>query len=123
MAKTMFVFFTRCKDPSREKELSDWYDNIHIPDVLTVPGVISCIRFRISDQQLVDDAPRLTFDAGLPTYLSIVESRDDISVATARLREGIAQWQAAGRMSDLYEMISMATVTHVNPPLAPQSDH
>lgn len=118
MAKTMFIFYTICKDPKREKELSDWYDKIHIPDVEAVPGVLSCIRFRITDKQLVEDAPGTRFDGGVPTYLSIVESSDEIDLATTRLREDIAQWQAAGRMSDLFEIISMATVSQVNPPPA-----
>jgi hypothetical protein len=120
MARTMFVFYTMCKDPKREKELSDWYDNVHIPDVESLPGVLSCVRFEISDKQLTDGAPATKFDGGRPRYLSIVESEDDVDLASTRLRDGIAQWHAANRMSDLFDVISMATVSQVNPPPRPK---
>lgn len=116
MAKTVFIFFTNCKDPARAKELGDWYDNIHIPDVESVPGVRSCIRYRVADHQLAEEAKRP--DGGVPTYISIVESEDDAELAIARLREGIAKWEKANRMVDLFEITSMATYTQLNPPAA-----
>jgi hypothetical protein len=31
--------------PGREAEFNDWYDNRHVPEVLAVPGFVSCTRF------------------------------------------------------------------------------
>lgn len=38
----------------REDEYNRWYDDRHIPDVLTIPGVISAQRFRLSPAQRMD---------------------------------------------------------------------
>jgi len=32
--------------PEREAEYNDWYDNTHIPQVLTVPGFIGATRYK-----------------------------------------------------------------------------
>ncbi len=42
MERWLLVVETNCTDPSREKEFHQWYDNTHIPDLLTTPGVLSC---------------------------------------------------------------------------------
>jgi hypothetical protein len=33
-------------EPGREDEFNQWYDNEHLPDLLTVPGVVAAQRFR-----------------------------------------------------------------------------
>lgn len=116
MAKTVFIFHTICKDPARAKELSDWYDNIHIPDVEAVPGVPSCIRYKITNHRVAEGFK--SPDNGVPTYISIVESEDDAELATVRLCEGIAKWARENRGSDLYEITSMAVYSQLNPPAA-----
>lgn len=35
---------TTC-DPAREDEYNDWYDNIHVPDILATPGFIRARRY------------------------------------------------------------------------------
>lgn len=37
--------------PGREDEFNDWYTNIHLADVLKLPGVVAAQRFRMSDTQ------------------------------------------------------------------------
>ena len=41
-----------------DAEFNDWYDNVHAPEVLRVPGVRSCRRFRLAPAQVMpgDDA-------------------------------------------------------------------
>jgi hypothetical protein len=36
-------------DPDAEAEFNEWYDNEHLPQLLTVPGVIGGRRFRATD--------------------------------------------------------------------------
>ena len=45
MAHWVNIVETNCSDPSREKEFNDWYDNIHMPDVLATPGFLSSQRY------------------------------------------------------------------------------
>lgn len=115
--KTIFLFYTVCKDKNREQELSDWYDDIHIPDVVAIPGFTSCIRYKITDQSTAGE----TVAKELPgDYLSIVESSDEPKVAIANLQKAIPEWQAAGRIGvgagDLFEVVSSAVIERDNPP-------
>ena len=34
MTKYLLFAFSDCKDPAREKEFNDWYENMHMPDML-----------------------------------------------------------------------------------------
>ena len=34
-----------CADSSREKEFKDFYDNIHLPNVLKAPGFVAATRY------------------------------------------------------------------------------
>ena len=36
----------------REQEFNEWYDNQHVPDVLSLPGCVSAQRFKLSDVQM-----------------------------------------------------------------------
>ena len=42
----------------REDAYNDWYDNRHLDDVLTVPGVVAAQRFRTTQAQRVPGAPQ-----------------------------------------------------------------
>ena len=45
MGRYLLFAFSDCKDPAREEEFNDWYDNIHLPDMLEVPGMINATRW------------------------------------------------------------------------------
>jgi hypothetical protein len=34
----------------REAEYNDWYENVLVPDVLKIPGVVAARRYRLADQ-------------------------------------------------------------------------
>lgn len=38
--------------PGTDDEFNDWYENQHIPDVLSVPGFLRVRRFALSEHQL-----------------------------------------------------------------------
>jgi hypothetical protein len=46
-------------DPAHEDELNRWYDEAHVPERLSVPGILSARRFRAID--------------GAPRYLALYE--------------------------------------------------
>ena len=50
MHTSKFVVFTN-PGPGREKEYNDWYTNVHLPEVLKIPGIVGAQRFRLSAAQ------------------------------------------------------------------------
>jgi len=46
MTKRLMVTLTNAAE-GRDEEFNDWYDNVHIPDVLTIDGVQSAQRFEV----------------------------------------------------------------------------
>lgn len=51
MPKATLLVFSNAA-PGQETEYNAWYDEVHIPDVLRLPGVVSARRFRLSAEQL-----------------------------------------------------------------------
>lgn len=65
----------------REDEFNDWYTNVHIPEMLSVPGFVAARRYR-----LVEDAP-LNAGTAKPKYLAVYEMEaDDLSTPVAEMR-------------------------------------
>ncbi len=50
MSKHVLVVFTNAVN-GRDDEFNDWYDRIHIPDLLKIPEIKSAQRFRLSGTQ------------------------------------------------------------------------
>ncbi len=78
---------TTCIDPSREKEFNDWFDNIHVPDVLKTTGFVSARRFVIKEPV-----------RGRGKYLAIYEiDTDDIEKTWALRNEFKKEEDERGR--------------------------
>jgi hypothetical protein len=46
VAKAVLIVHSRPVEASREDEFNKWYDEVHIPDVTSVAGVVSGRRFK-----------------------------------------------------------------------------
>lgn len=93
MAKYLFMVQVDCGDPSREKELNDWYDNVHIPDVLEATGA------NIKATRYINLSPEIN---KRPKYVALYEiETEDIQEFDRLLNEGVKKAQAAGRMIDI----------------------
>lgn len=68
MAKYSFVVLTN-PTPGKEPEYNDWYNNVHIPDVLNVKGMVGAQRFRLADKQMGDKPQH--------SYLALYEIETD----------------------------------------------
>ena len=80
-----------CTDPSREEEFNNWYNNTHLPDVLSTPGFLSARRYIIKE-------PR----NGRGKYLSIYEiATDDIDRSIALRREKREKEKEQGRSASV----------------------
>lgn len=64
----------------REGEFNDWYTNVHLADVLKLPGVLAAQRFELNDVQLRPEE--------MPwKYMAVYEIEiDDISKTFSALR-------------------------------------
>jgi hypothetical protein len=80
MAKHVLVVFTNAVE-GREEEFDRWYDDVHIADLLKIPGIVSAQRFRLSDTQRT--RPPYPWK-----YLALYEiETDDLNKITAALKE------------------------------------
>jgi hypothetical protein len=51
MRKFTWVVLTNC-DPAHDTEFNEWYDGVHIGDLLRIPGVVSAVRSRLAEAQM-----------------------------------------------------------------------
>jgi hypothetical protein len=92
MSRYLLFAFSDCKDPAREKEFNDWYDNIHVPDMLQVHGMISATRWMSAESR----------EGQQRRYLAMYElETDDLEKFNSAVRER-GKWMVnEGRFSDL----------------------
>ena len=96
MAKWINVVESNCTDPSKEKEFNDWYDNVHLPDVLETPGFQAATRYVIREPQ-----------DGRGKYMAVYEIETDDFGQTMEARGKLREVQyARGRGSDLISTVS-----------------
>ncbi len=92
MAKYLLFAFSDCKDPKREKEFNDWYDNMHMPDMLKTPGLIKATRWVSADNKANE----------VRKYLALYElETDDLEEFNKKMREQGMWTFKAGRFSEL----------------------
>lgn len=84
--------------PGKAAEAIRWFDEIHIPDMLTVRGVMGCYRF---DGQ----GPRLGAaskgEEPSPRQVLLYFLDEDALQVREELRAKGMQWKAAGRLPDI----------------------
>ena len=86
MAKGVMVVESR-PDPGREEEFNRWYREVHVHDVLDIPGFVSVQRFKLCRRDDEAEVPP-------PTYLAVYDiEADDLGAPLAEL----AARSAAGR--------------------------
>jgi len=93
MPKTLLTALVSCTDPGREREFNDWYDKIHIPDVMENPSVGQVYRYRnLRRKPKADD----------PGYLALcgIESNNPYSLLRKLVLEDTPRRAAKGRMID-----------------------
>ena len=97
MAKWLLVVETNSNDPAREAEFNEWYDKIHLPDVLETPGFIKATRYE-----------NLRPSEGKGKFLALYDiEADDIDQAMKALGEIMAKKTEEGRMTNLLEVVSL----------------
>jgi hypothetical protein len=94
MARYLLFAFSDCKDPAREEEFNDWYDNVHLPDMLEVEGLVKATRWMTAENA----------EGQQRRYLALYEvETDNIEELNERIKEKGMWTVKAGRFSDLPE--------------------
>ena len=96
MPKGIMLVRSAPSAPEREDEYNDWYDRVHLPEVLAIPGIVGATRFKLSEVAGVEP------DGG-PAYLAIYElDADDLGAPLAGLRDRAGSGEV--QMSDVLGM-------------------
>jgi len=87
------------------EKFNDWYDNIHVPDVLKTPGFINARRFINPDIS--------TKESG--KYLAIYDiETEDIRKTMGALMDRLRELEKQGRLSKLLEVVSMSVYKQIS---------
>ncbi len=82
---------TNCADPAKEKAFNEWYNKVHLADILEVPGVVRASRYEFANPT-----------EGQPKFMAMYEvETDDFGQTMAALGEKLKTVTEKGRMSDL----------------------
>ncbi len=107
MEKWVLAVETNCSDPSRDNEFNDWYDNIHVPDILETPGMLRATRYENTRPS-----------EGRGKFLALYEiETDDIGQTMVALQENISAKAKQGRMTELVAIVSMASCRQIAAPV------
>src|SRR5690349_21681609 len=102
MASAILMVTSRCKDPAREDEFNTWYDEVHLPDILSTPHFVAAQRFK-----LAGPPSKAEPDA---TYLAIYEiDTDDTRAAMKALGENLGKLPPERRLHETIEVFSTTT--------------
>lgn len=90
--------------PGKEDAYNDWYSNIHIKEIVQIPGFKSAQRFKLADAQMGEPGPH--------QYLAIYEMDGDVGPAVEALvkaRPDLTQTEAMNRSNLLSQVFSAIT--------------
>lgn len=85
----------------KEAEFNEWYDTVHIPQLLEVPGMLSAKRFALRDSDLYRIPGGHAPEHG---YMCIYELDGDINAIMKEIRARVADGRVV--MSDCLDMTS-----------------
>jgi hypothetical protein len=107
MERWLMIVETNCNDFSQEKEFNEWYDNVHLQDVLSVDGIVRASRYENSNPT-----------EGRGKYLALYEIESaDVSQVMASLSDGMTKWTEQGRISELVTILSGRLYRQITPPV------
>jgi hypothetical protein len=107
-----WLVFTNC-DPDHHAEYNQWYDEIHIADLLRIPGIVKATRSNLSPFQTHMDAEGIhlvrpeRIGAKFP-YLAVYEFETDDPNAVLQAvkdRAGTAQMEITPYLGEVYTVL------------------
>ena len=106
MAPNLFIALTNPIE-GEDDAFNKWYDEVHVPEVLAVPGVVAAQRYDLRELKVPDD-PDLPAQLPPPThrYLVIYELDQEPDAVMANFLERVM----SGQLS-LGETLDLTTVS------------
>ena len=107
------LIMTECNDPTREEEFHHWYNNVHIPDILSTGLFHTAYRFENATPEKSPTTPR----AGGSRFLTLYEtdSDDPAKQADEILATWHPIWESRDRMTNLLELGGRAVFRKIWP--------
>jgi hypothetical protein len=100
--KTLYLVFSNPVE-GKEAEYNEWYDNVHVPEVLATPGMLNAQRFDLCDAEI-------SHAEGMPApthrYLLVYEMEGDVDAIMAKVGEAVMS--GAMHMSDSLDIGNVA---------------
>jgi hypothetical protein len=101
---------TTCADPTKEKMFNEWYDKVHLHDILEVPGVVRASRYEFANPT-----------EGQPKFMAMYEiETNDFGQTMAALGEHLKHITELGRMSELCIVAGARMYKQITPPVKRQ---
>lgn len=107
MERWILIVESNCCDPSKEKEFNDWYDNVHLADILETPGMLRATRYK-------NDSPA----EGRGKFLALYEiEAEDIDQTMASFGDNVSRKWEQGRISELIVPLSATMYRQITAPV------
>lgn len=107
--------YTRCTDPAQEDAFNEWYERVHMPDILALGLTRRGLRYRNSEPQ-----------AGAPDYLSIweLDSGGDLEPVNDAFATMAVRLRQEGRIHPAREVTRRGMWRRIGPEFrSPRSGH
>ncbi len=110
MERWLLTVETNCCDSSRENEFNNWYDTVHVPDILETPGFVRAVRYENTNPA-----------EGQGKFIALYEiETDDLASTLAKFDEIVNARAKEGRMSDLVAVVGGRLYRQVGTPAKPK---
>lgn len=107
MERWLYTVETNCSDPSREKEYNDWYDKVHLADMLETPGFVRASRYENTNP-----------GEGQGKFLALYEiETDDIGQTMVEFTEQVNSCARKGLLSDLILAVGGGLYRQITAPM------
>ena len=107
MQKWLLTVESNCADPSREQEFNDWYDKIHLPDIMETPGFVRAARYENTVNM-----------EGKAKFVAMYEiETDDLEQTEAAFAQTLDNLAAQGRISDLVMAVGGGMYRQITSPV------
>ena len=83
----------------REEEFNQWYDNVHIPELLAVPGMLSATRYALHEAGIYHVRGGVVPEH---KYMCVYELEGDVDKVMGRIQERVASGEI--HMSDSLDL-------------------
>jgi len=107
MERWLLNLETNCADPSREGEFNEWYDTIHLADILETPGIVRASRYENSNPS-----------EGQGKFLAMYEiETENLDQTMAAFGERVNDIIEQGRMSELAVILGARLYRQITSPV------